>query len=102
MTFLVSIMKTLLTVNGIPFASTLLASRLSNMSYNVETFLSASAIIGKSTLTLLTSLISPTHFSWSFKSFAESPITFTPREAKSEARRATSPSSVVQTGAVLE
>jgi hypothetical protein len=43
-------------------------------------------------------LISSTHFLWSLRPFAEMPISFTPRWAKSGARRATSPSSVVHTG----
>lgn len=44
------------------------------------------------------SLMSLIHASCSLRPFAEIPITLTPRLAKSGARRATSPSSVVQTG----
>jgi len=44
------------------------------------------------------SLISSTHLLCSSRPLAEIPITLTPRAAKSGARRATSPNSVVHTG----
>ena len=44
------------------------------------------------------SLISSTHLLWSSRPLAEMPMTLTLRWAKSSDRRATSPSSVVQTG----
>lgn len=44
------------------------------------------------------SFMSLTQLLWSLRLLAEIPITFTSRLAKSGARRATSPSSVVQTG----
>lgn len=44
------------------------------------------------------SLISSTHLLWSLRPLAEIPMSLTLRLVKSPARRATSPSSVVQTG----
>jgi hypothetical protein len=43
-----SLMKTVLTVKGMPFLSTLVLSKLSSMPYRVETLRSSSPMIGKS------------------------------------------------------
>lgn len=56
--------------------------------------------MGKLSWTLLISLISAIHFSWSPSSLAERPMTLTLRASHSSWRAATRPSSVVQTGAI--